>query len=307
VTYKRLAGAVAVLALAGTGLLLGGSPAQAQEMVRQPVQIDRTYAPCGPVKISTEVEAFIVASANGQTAVSESLGASVEVGPFDAPTVVQWRLFGGGERDLDYPLWVGHPATDGGLTNDAFKVAINAYGAEVGGFEWTVFGPEQLDGNPFIGEGQWKAFRVAGCVTPEEPSVAQFECATGTDAGELVIPTQDGVVYDATSGPVPPGTYPVTASPAPGYAFPGDATTQWELVVNPVNGCPGEPGDPGEPGAPGGGGSADGSESLPVTGSPVQTAAAVGGGLVALGTAAVVLPMWWQRRRRNALLGGLAE
>jgi hypothetical protein len=284
-----LAGAFVALAVAGLGVLGLASPAQAGHN-EVAVYVDKSDAPCGPVVFATRwtiaehqvANTVLVVRVDGQVQTAP-VGGELAVGPFDAPTVVEWRVWGGGERDYDDP-----PLTD----LDALLAHLAA-------------GGDVLDADaPGVA---WHALRVKGCVTPEEPTVTQFECATDADAGELVIPTQDGVVYDATSGPVPPGTYPVAASPAPGYAFPGDATTQWELVVNPVNGCPGEPGDPGEPGAPGGGGSVDGSESLPVTGSPVQTAAAVGGGLVALGTAAVVLPMWWQRRRRNALLGGLAE
>ena len=288
-TYRRLAGAVAALAVAGLGVLGLASPAQAGHN-QVAVNIDKTAAPCGPVLLTTQWtiaehqvgNTVLVVRIDGQVQTAP-VGEALAVGPFDAPTVLEWRVWGGGERDYDDP-----PLTD----LDALLAHLAAGG--------DVLAPDA----PGVA---WHPFRVAGCVTPQAPSVVQYECAVDANAGELVIPTQDGVVYDTESGPVPPGTHTVTASPEPGYAFPDDATTQWDLVVSPVNGCPGEPGDPGEPGEPGGGGSVDGGESLPVTGSPVQTMAAVGAGAVALGTTAVVLPIWWQRRRRNALLGGLTE
>jgi hypothetical protein len=302
------------------GLALSAAPAQAEELIRQsPVRIDQSYGACAPVKLTTYAEAYIVASANGQTVVSESAGAAVKIGPFDAPTVVYWRLFGGPERDNDYPLWIGHPDTYGGLSNTDFKDAINAYGTAFGGFEWTTYGPVELDGNPFIRDGQWKKFRVKGCATPEEPTSSQLECAAGdapTIAGAIEIPDTEGVQYlldgeeiEAGTHELVPGAYTVTAEPKPGYVLDEDVDHAWDFTVAPINGCPGTPGTPGPPGDPGAPG-ADGQDGtdgeggmnqasndkqLPQTGSPALLLFGIGLFLTVIGGLGMALPRLWRR------------
>lgn len=83
---------------------------------------------------------------------------SITVGPFFAPSTatIMWRVFGGGERDYDSPLWNGYGELD-------FAAQINAYAAEVGSFAWVVAGPD--DPNPFT---TWHQFDVDGCNPTKE-------------------------------------------------------------------------------------------------------------------------------------------
>lgn len=80
---------------------------------------------------------------------------TVTVGPYTQATEVLWRIFGGGERDYDQPLWHGYG--EPGFTDD-----INDYAAQVGGFGWVVSGFD--DPNPFT---TWNALTVDGCA-PED-------------------------------------------------------------------------------------------------------------------------------------------
>ena len=76
----------------------------------------------------------------------------ISVGPFftTEDTVVSWRVFGGGERSYDQPLWNGF----GGAT---FSADVNAYGA-ANGFGFVVAGTD--DPNPFT---TWNEVEVPGC------------------------------------------------------------------------------------------------------------------------------------------------
>lgn len=76
---------------------------------------------------------------------------SLTVGPFENNTVINWRVFGGGERSYDQPLWNGY-----GQAN--FVSNINAYVAEVEGFGWVLSGV--ADENPFT---NWNEVPVEGC------------------------------------------------------------------------------------------------------------------------------------------------
>ena len=84
---------------------------------------------------------------------------SITVGPFFTQSVenqtLQWRVFGGGERSNDNPLWSGF----GGPT---FSADVNAYGA-ANGFGWVVAGPD--DPNPFT---TWHTFDVQSCAITKD-------------------------------------------------------------------------------------------------------------------------------------------
>jgi len=100
----------------------------------------------------------LVVHADGVTQVSDVIptdgtDVSLTVGPFATNTTVQWRVFGGGERDYDSPHWNGY-----GDAN--FSADITAYGAEHG-FGFVVAGPD--DPNPFT---TWHEVDVEGC-SPE--------------------------------------------------------------------------------------------------------------------------------------------
>ena len=82
---------------------------------------------------------------------------SLSVGPFftSGDTTVSWRVFGGGERSNDLPLWNGF----GGAT---FSADVNAYGA-ANGFGFVVAGTD--DPNPFT---TWNEVVVQGCFPTEK-------------------------------------------------------------------------------------------------------------------------------------------
>jgi hypothetical protein len=85
----------------------------------------------------------------------------IEVGPFGPDTTVSWRVFGGGERDYDQPLWNDY----GGPT---FNADVAAYGT-ANGFGFVVAGVD--DPNPFT---TWNEVPVEGC-SPE----TKDECKKG--------------------------------------------------------------------------------------------------------------------------------
>lgn len=280
------------------------SPANANP--DSPVSIDRTNSPCGPVVLTTtQAKGFIVAYANGETVVSAAPGASVEVGPFDSPTTVQYRLFGGGERDWDYPLWTIHHSF-GDLTNAEMITKINEYNLANGGdWAWATAGPGETA--PFV---TWDEFRVKGCVAPAEPTVTQYECATGDGlAGEVVITPTEGVrylVHDQNGGQpiaettvaVAAGEYQVTALAEDGYALTGGKDEiLYPLTVNPVSGCPGDQGPEGPAGADGKDGedgisgvAAGNGEQLPLTGASYLPWIGIGGAAaIVLGSLGLLL------------------
>ena len=92
----------------------------------------------------------------GDTVNTAAIGESITVGPFVADTTIHYRVFGGGERDYDVPLWNGHGEED-------FVDEINEYGDEHG-FGWTAAGVD--DPNPFT---NWLSIEVEGCELPEGP------------------------------------------------------------------------------------------------------------------------------------------
>jgi hypothetical protein len=100
---------------------------------------------------------LVVSVEGGDTEFTDSIPAdgnavSITVGPFEGATTISWRVFGGGERSYDQPLWNGYGEAD-------FSAAITAYAADVGGFSWVVAGPD--DPNPFT---TWHEFDVEGCL-----------------------------------------------------------------------------------------------------------------------------------------------
>lgn len=78
---------------------------------------------------------------------------SLTVGPFAQDTTVSWRVFGGGERAYDQPLWNDFGDPD-------FSSDVSAYGAD-NGFGFVVAGTD--DPNPFT---TWNEVVVPGC-SPE--------------------------------------------------------------------------------------------------------------------------------------------
>lgn len=86
---------------------------------------------------------------------TDGTSTTISVGPFftSEVTTVSWRVFGGGERDYDQPLWNGYGDPD-------FNEDVAAYGAE-NGFGFVVAGTD--DPNPFT---NWIEVDVQGC-SPE--------------------------------------------------------------------------------------------------------------------------------------------
>lgn len=89
---------------------------------------------------------------------------SLTVGPFTQDTTISWRVFGGGERGYDSPLW-------NGFGGGSFVADINAYIAS-NGIDWTLSGPE--DANPFT---TWHELEVEGCPPPQP--MTKDECKNG--------------------------------------------------------------------------------------------------------------------------------
>jgi LPXTG-motif cell wall-anchored protein len=231
VIHKRLAGAAVALVVAFGALALGAGPAQAGH---NEVQVEYSDPRgCKEIQFRTAwtAETHLVANTalvirvHGQVQAA-TVGTPLAAGPFGEPTLIEWRVWGGGERDYDDP-----PLLD----LDALLVHL-----DLGG---DVLAPDV----PGVG---WNKFRVKGCAVPEPPVLVPPEC----DAlAELIVPEVEGVVYSHESGPLNPGTHTITADPAKGYAFPRypPVVREWEFVVEAVPGCPGGPGEPGEPGPPG--------------------------------------------------------
>jgi hypothetical protein len=129
-----------------------------------PAVVEHNTVACGETTFSASVtdpegthlvdNMQLVVHADGvtQNEVIPTDGSSVEitVGPFDSDQTIMWRVFGGGERNYDQPLWNGHG--EPGFTAD-----INAYGAD-NGFGFVVAGPD--DPNPFT---TWNELEVEGC------------------------------------------------------------------------------------------------------------------------------------------------
>lgn len=178
-----------------------------------------------------------------------SVGTTIEVGPFSEPTTVYYRIFGGGERDHDVPLWNGYGDAD-------FKDDINKYAADNGGWGWTVAGT--ADENPFT---NWKSVPTLGCVTPEEPTFTHPICERvdgeeTTKPGGFVVPEVDGVIYKpAESGELDHGDkITIKAWPDEGYVFPdGKRYEKWSFlaVIVPCDGADGKDGSDGSDGADG--------------------------------------------------------
>lgn len=94
---------------------------------------------------------------------------TLTVGPFTASNqTIFWRIFGGGERDDDFPLWNGH-GTPG------FNGQINAYNATHGGdWSWTTAG--------VVADSiyNWNSFEVEGCPVEPTPTPTQEPTPTAT-------------------------------------------------------------------------------------------------------------------------------
>lgn len=108
----------------------------------------------------------LVVDVDGDVDVSPNIptnGDEVEitVRPFFSNTTVKWRVFGGGERGYDSPLWNGFGDT-------TFSADVSTYGNN-NGYGFVLAGSNDL--NPFT---NWHEFEVEAC----QP-VSQNECKQG--------------------------------------------------------------------------------------------------------------------------------
>lgn len=99
---------------------------------------------------------YLVVDTEGDTEQSAAIPTngdevSLSVGPFTEDTSVYWRVFGGGERDWDIPLWNHY-----GEAN--FGTQINEYYNSVGTWDWVLAGTD--DPNPFT---TWNQELIPGC------------------------------------------------------------------------------------------------------------------------------------------------
>lgn len=156
-----------VLALATLAAAVSVAPASAAE----PASVEVDVAACGETTVSASTapghtvgNMYLVVDVDGvaQSVNIPTDGSSVSLaaGPFHTQSVetetVSWRVFGGGERNFDIPLWKGHG-------EPGFAAAINAYFAEVGTFAWVIAGTD--DPNPFT---TWNEVEVDTCAITKE-------------------------------------------------------------------------------------------------------------------------------------------
>jgi hypothetical protein len=115
---------------------------------------------------------YLVVHADGETQSegpipTDGSSVSITVGPFDDQSgteTLQWRVFGGGERSYDQPLWNGYGDPD-------FAANIGAYGAE-NGYGFVLAGPD--DPNPFT---TWNEVEAETCPPPQPES--KDDCKKG--------------------------------------------------------------------------------------------------------------------------------
>jgi hypothetical protein len=147
---------------------------------------------CGQTTISAVVlpnadhvqNMYLVVSAGGVTESAniptDGNAASVTVGPFFTQSgedvSVLWRVFGGGERNFDDPHWNGY----GGAT---FGADIGAYAAQVGGYGWTIAGPD--DPNLFT---TWNVIAASSCgpVSKDDCKIGSWELYGFRNQGDCV-------------------------------------------------------------------------------------------------------------------------
>lgn len=153
-----------------------------------------------------------------------AVGESITVERPTVDTEIQYRAWGGQERDYDNPA-----LTDEGLAElvawleaDDTRTPVDA-------------------GAPGV---NWKTLDVTGCpveVTPEAPTVTQAECVDGELVpGQLTIPDIEGVSYNHESRPLEPTVHTallVSADAEDGYVFPEGAEVSWTLNVNKAPVC----------------------------------------------------------------------
>jgi LPXTG-motif cell wall-anchored protein len=143
----RAAAAVGAGMLAG-GLLLAG-PAAAHH--NQP-DADSQTGDCGETTIATAwpleehqvANTALVVLIDGEVS-SAPIGEPITVGPFEADTTIQWRIWGGGERDYDSP-----PLDD-------LEALLEYLDDNPGG---------ELDADAPVA---WHELKVYGCPTDPEP------------------------------------------------------------------------------------------------------------------------------------------
>src|SRR5690606_37523551 len=139
IRWGTVLGAVAALALA--------APAAAHHATPTATVVE---GECGEVTITTtwgadehQVDTAALVVLVGDEVHTAPIGEPITVGPFEADTTVQWRLWGGGERDYDDP-----PLTD----LDALVEYLAAGGGE-------------LDADaPGVA---WHSLEVTGCPEPD--------------------------------------------------------------------------------------------------------------------------------------------
>lgn len=161
--------ALGVLALAIASAVATAAPASA---AHNPV-VDVQTAACGETTVTATVSGtahltgnmYLVVDVDGEAQSAhippvDGSETSLTVGPFHGQTAetktVSWRIFGGGERDYDRPLWDGHG-------QPGFGTAIDDYADEVGSFAWVIAGTD--DPNPFT---TWNEVDVLGCAITKD-------------------------------------------------------------------------------------------------------------------------------------------
>jgi len=165
---RRFAG---VLALAMLVAAISAVPASAGH---NPADVDVEVGACGETTVTATItdpagthrvsNMRLVVDVDGaaQNVIVPIDGSSVSLaaGPFYGQSVetetVSWRVFGGGERSYDDPLW-------NGFGEPGFGADVGEYAEEVGTFNWVVAGTE--DPNPFT---TWNEVEVDTCAITEE-------------------------------------------------------------------------------------------------------------------------------------------
>jgi hypothetical protein len=149
-------------------------------------RISKTFGQCGETTFKAKQTAtkpvnnmYLVVEAGGNVQ-AKNLPAngdkvSIKVGPFETDTLLRWRIFGGGERDYDMPLWKGYKPG-----KSDWRDSINEY-IYLYGLDWTNGNAD----NPYT---TWYKKIVEGC--PADDNGGEDP---GDDNGENPEPPIGGV------------------------------------------------------------------------------------------------------------------
>ena len=167
---RRTRQAVGLFALTALVTMVAAAPASAGH---NDAVVDVETATCGATTLTASIDPTgghlttnqrLVVDVDGvaqnQIIPTDGSEASIEVGPFYGQSAetktISWRVWGGGERDYDNPLFNGYGSS-------TFSADINAYAALVGSFNWVIAGTE--DPNPFT---NWHEVDVLTCAISKE-------------------------------------------------------------------------------------------------------------------------------------------